>query len=41
MDRKVYQVKVGNEVKQYEEGTTFAKIAKEYQKCLKIKSFRS
>ena len=32
MDRKVYQVKVGNEVKQYEEGTTFAKIAKEYQK---------
>ena len=28
MDRKVYQVKVGNEVKQYEEGTTFAKIAK-------------
>lgn len=32
MDRRVYQVKVGNEVKQYEEGTTFAKIAKEYQK---------
>lgn len=31
MDRKVYQVKVGNEVRQYEEGTTFAKIAKEYQ----------
>ena len=32
MDRKVYKVKVGNQVKQYEEGTTFAKIAKEYQK---------
>ena len=32
MDRKVYKVKVGNQVKQYEEGTAFAKIAKEYQK---------
>lgn len=37
MDRKVYQVKVGNEVKQYEEGTTFAKIAKEYQNNMKMR----
>lgn len=31
MNRQIYQVKVGNEVREYEEGTTFAEIAKEYE----------
>ncbi len=31
MERQVYQVRVGNEVKQYEEGTSFVKIAKDCQ----------
>lgn len=31
MNQQIYQVKVGNEVREYEEGTTFAEIAKEYE----------
>ena len=30
MNRQIYQVKVGDEVREYEEGTTFAEIAEEY-----------
>lgn len=35
MNRQNYQVKIGNEVREYEEGTTFEEIAKKYQEKYK------
>ena len=32
MDKKMYQVRIGDEIRMYEEGTTYQAIAKEYQK---------
>ena len=37
MDRKVYQVKVGNEVKQYEEGTTLRKLQRNTKNNMKMR----
>ena len=32
MDKLTYQVKIGEEIRTYEEGTTYGEIAHEYQK---------
>ena len=32
MDKLTYQVKIGEEIRTYEEGTTYGEIAREYQK---------
>lgn len=31
MGREMYKIQIGNEIKLYEEGTTYKKIAEEYQ----------
>lgn len=32
MDRKTYHVQIGEDIREYPEGTTYLEIAKEYQK---------